>query len=149
MVKYTVLHKQPKRTLGTFFRSVPTASTPDSRWGLVQICLSLFFFFFGLAIVAIQFYGTPLWGCPLMTVAIVLGLLAVIMIVITISLGWHYWSKQEIDSPILIVTKDSQLKIDPTNVLLNTDNSIKITTDKLLIQIKTIEREGDKNATHK
>ena len=84
-----------------------------------------------------------------MTVAIVLGLLAVIMIVITISLGWHYWSKQEIDSPILIVTKDSQLKIDPTNVLLNTDNSIKITTDKLLIQIKTIEREGDKNATHK
>jgi len=145
MFSYTILHGNSRKNLWILFKSIPTASTPDSRWGLFQICLSLFFFFFGLAIAAIQFYDTPLWGCELMVVAIVLSAIAVLMIFFTVALGWYFWSKQDKDPPILIVTQKSQLQINPENVRLETDNEIKITTDKFEIDIRSLKKEGDTN----
>ena len=149
MVNYMALHNAPKKNIRVLLKSIPTAETPDSRWGLFQIGLSFFFFFFGLAIAAIQFSDTPLWGCTLMIVAIVLSVMAFSVIVGTIALGLYFWFKKEKDYPILIVTKNSALQINPDNIKLETNNGIKITTDKYNIEIRSLKIEGGSNGESK
>ena len=66
-----VLHnKNFFQKVGILIRYLHTATSPDARWGAVQVLLSFFFFFFGLAIAAISIYDTSFGGKPAMIAAI-------------------------------------------------------------------------------
>jgi hypothetical protein len=93
MVQNKKSSKEPHLNFWVLLKSIPYSDTPDSRWGAVGILLSIAFFFFGLAIAAVSFYGTNLWGGILMGLVIGLGAMGFIVFCITIKVGYEFWKR--------------------------------------------------------
>lgn len=146
MGNFNISGRKPARyNLKALIKSLPSAEPPDARWGILQILLSFAFFFFGLALAILTVYLSPDWRNTAMLVfTIVLFVTGLLFFVWAIKLGYHYWTNHK-ELPNLVVTEDDRLIINAKYKIV--DGVLNITTDKLLIQIKTVEREGDESAT--
>lgn len=130
--------KSFRRRVWILIRHLHNAKSSDARWGTVQILLSFFFFFFGLAIAAISVYDASFGGKWAMIVALVLGGTGALFLGWAVWMAWHFFNKFD-TGPILIVTND-KIEFDADNVRVE-QNQLVITTKRHEIRISELDSE--------
>lgn len=126
------------------FISFPSNPLREVRWGLFQIFLAITFFFLGFVLAMLSIYELPFGGRPAMIAGIIGLTIGVFLLIYTIWLGIHYYNSKKEDKPILIVTRDT-IEIN-TEAKMENNRTI-INTDKYVIEISNLAKEGDKNAS--
>ena len=89
------------RTVKTFIKSLPTATSPDARWGLMGIVVGFILFAIPLAIYFFDKGGVLMWPpCVWITLGIIVMIVWVITAICCGLTFWRWWKTPKTEKPI-------------------------------------------------